>query len=125
MYVKLAAAAAMACAALSHTNLGHTQTSAPSAVDLQLWQQPKSPAPRRVHWYGYQLLGVDAAAVAFFLVGLPNGVIDGGNKAVPTTEATTGALLYAAGGPVIHALHHRPKIAALSLIVRIGAPRKP
>jgi hypothetical protein len=125
MYVHRVAALALACAAVSHTNLAGAQTSAPSAVDLQLWQPPASPSPepRRVlDWYGYQLLAADATALTLFFVGLPKSAINGEDSPLATTVATTGALLYTAGGPVIHALHHRPRTAVASLLVRIGAP---
>jgi hypothetical protein len=74
-----------------------------------------APAPARVY-YGWQNLGMDAAAIGIFVATL-DADSDAGNA------FALGSLgLYALGSPMIHLLHGQNRAAGTSLLLRVGLP---
>ena len=67
-------------------------------------------------WYGWQTLTTDALSVGLVVVGSSNG---------SSGVALLGVGTYLAGGPVVHAAHHRPNAIAGSLGLRVAAPHSP
>jgi hypothetical protein len=91
-------------------------------VSLAPQRRENPPTTFKRHWYGWQLLSVDGGAVA---LGVASGAAYGGDG---NSEALGGALLlsaavgYAAGGPVVHLIHHQNWQALGSLGLRAGLP---
>ncbi len=84
----------------------------PEAPPVASTTPTTAPAPRMVsHWYGWQTLLVDGAAIA---VASASGQ--------SAAFGYTGVGLYAFGGPLIHVIHDRAGIGAADLGVRIGGP---
>jgi hypothetical protein len=75
---------------------------------------PASAPPGATSWYGYQILLVDAAAIATTLWGSVSEEYGTGYGLAIT--------LFVTGGPVIHALHHHTARALASAALRVGLP---
>jgi hypothetical protein len=68
--------------------------------------QAPAPAPR-THWYGWQIMAIDAASVATAAAS-QNGVVMAG--------------VYVSGGPLVHLVNQRPAAALGSAALRVGLP---
>src|SRR6188768_894019 len=105
-----------------------------SSAQAQVEDAPPPPTPqaqeasaRLEHrWYGWQTLASDVASIGLFFGGARIAANHGGlyDSDTPMADvvATLGIVGYAAGGPVLHHLHHRPEAAAGSVGLRLGLP---
>jgi hypothetical protein len=84
------------------------------AVVASLAPDPALAAPEpATRWYGYQTLGMD----------LLSGVIIATSIAAQSSGAFgVGAAIYAGGGPIVQAIHHRGYVPWLDLGIRVTAP---
>jgi hypothetical protein len=110
----------VACAAtvVASESIAHSESSTPA--------EPTAPAPKPavigststgIRWYGYQTLALDAASVALIYGGANSGGSSGG-----TALAALGVMLWVAGGPAVHGLHHQPGRSLASVGLRLGGP---
>jgi hypothetical protein len=96
-----------------------TRSSAPPpSASLALVPEPSASAEAGRAWYGWQLLLSDF--VAFGSVG--GAVAAGVHDKTLLAVFVPAAIVYDLGGPTIHWLHHRRKIAGASFGVRAGVP---
>jgi len=81
---------------------------------------PLPVAPREVefktHWYGWQIMLIDAAALGVVATDLALG-----ERASPV-PGILGLGAYALGGPIVHLVHQRPPAALGSLGLRLALP---
>jgi hypothetical protein len=88
------------------------------APPMQLTQPTLAPRPKtRSHWYGWQILIADGAAIGM-LVGA--GAVK--DDRTGNTLALGWGLTYVLGGPVVHWVHRHGGIGAASLGLRLGCP---
>lgn len=82
---------------------------------LLLATVPRARAAGDDDWYGWQIMSVDAVAVA--------ALVTGGNTSgrVQDVAVTTGWVLLLFGGAGVHIAHDRPATAATSFSVRIAS----
>jgi hypothetical protein len=91
---------------------------------------PESTAPERT-WYGWQIMGTDAAAVAVLAAGL--SIHNDSFHVCDTCDAerylnphslveASGVLLYLGGGLIVHIAHHQTRKGFRSLALRAAAP---
>jgi hypothetical protein len=78
-----------------------------------LLRKPKT----KSHWYGWQTLMTDGAALAMLI-----GALAAKNDRVGNTLAPLAGLTYVLGGPIVHWAHRHGGIGAASLGIRLGAP---
>ena len=90
--------------------------SAPSPPGPALTATPEPAAEGHAVWYGWQTLLVDLASVSLEFVALS------ANNGASIPVVVAGAVVYLAGGPVIHCEHDRSTIGALDLSFRVGLP---
>ncbi len=79
--------------------------------------QPVAKVSKESHWYGYQTLAVDAAALGLYAL---SGTADG--TTAGSVLGTTGVVAYAVVPGVIHLAHHSPGKAVGDLALRVGTP---
>jgi hypothetical protein len=109
--------------------------SAASGAAAQQQEPPKTPTPESAPpdrvWYGWQLLGPDAAAVALLAAGLT--VSDGSFHVCDACDAdhyvnphtllqASGVLVYLGGGLLVHLAHHQRRKGLYSFALRAAAP---
>ncbi len=83
--------------------------------------EPAAGAPahsRPTHWYGYQTLGTDAAAIALLVPALVTNVPQGEQSGF----ALASSLTYGFGGPIVHWSHGAIGKGFGDLALRVGAP---
>src|SRR5262249_36553546 len=109
------AAVLMPAAACAQDSAGARdgRSSPPSPPSEATSAAPPSAAPS---WYGWQALLVDAAATAPVDIGAASA------KSGGLAVALAGAGIYAVGGPIIHAAHHRWAAMGGSLGLRLLLP---
>ena len=76
------------------------------------------------HWYGWQTLSADGAALSFLTLGsalASDGDSDAGRTGIDSF-VVVGVGMYALGGPIVHAAHQNWGAAAASLGLRVGLP---
>jgi hypothetical protein len=95
---------------------GAMNREAPVAID-PADMPPRDGGPsRRMPWYGWQTLTVDAGSL---LLGVAGGQSGGGGGAL---LSVTGFLGYVAIAPAVHGFHHRDGALLLDMALRIGLP---
>lgn len=100
------------CLSTSATAIAQTSLPAP------LSEAESKPPDARSRWYGWQILGTDAAAVLLLMAA------GAGNEKANHTEwlAIPAAGSYVFGGPIVHSAHGNPGRAGISLGMRVGLP---
>lgn len=80
--------------------------------------------PSQRRWYGWQTLSVDGGAMALGLTALALASSDGPGHSENVAQGLVfgSAVAYAAGGPTVHLIHHRPWQALGSFGLRAGLP---
>jgi len=79
--------------------------------------------PKKSHWYGWQTLATDGAALSLIMVGTAEGAGDFWERNETAENITrAGAVTYLLGPPVVHVAHGRPLAGLGSLGLRAGAP---
>jgi hypothetical protein len=72
---------------------------------------PPPPEQRALRWYGYQTLALDGVA----------GLLFAGASKAPVLFAP-GYLVFLAGGPAVHAAHHRDGALVADVVLRLAVP---
>ena len=82
----------------------------------------KSPEVTHADWYGGSILMADLGALSLgaLSIGLANGSSSSQSLALP--GALVALTTYAAGGPIIHAMHHNYGNLGTSIVLRLTVP---
>ena len=78
--------------------------------------QPLAEAPATSRWYGYEIMGTDAASIALMAAGANQG---------SAAIGQSGLGMYVLGGPAVHIANGQLPGAGVSLAMRIGFPHWP
>jgi hypothetical protein len=85
----------------------------PAVVSSRIAGPEPAPPEPATRWYGYQTLAMD----------LLSGVVIATSIAAQSSGAfAVGATMYAVGGPIVQAVHHRGYVPWLDLGIRLTAP---
>jgi hypothetical protein len=97
--------------------VSETPRSVPVAVAVPIQVETRS------HWYGWQTLSTDGAALGFLVLSgaLASDNSDSGGAGVDSF-VLLGVGMYTLGGPIVHAAHQNWGAAAASLGLRVGLP---
>ena len=94
------------------------QQDAPPAASAPVAVKPPAPGEPYREWYGWQPMILDGVALGSIAASVSVGL----DKEHMLAVVIPAALLYDFGGPTVHWLHGRKRIAWASLGLRVGTP---